>query len=146
MRCETEFARSARDRALVAIAQGRVYKNWGLTRPKEIGRSTPYKVLGREPLANNLAYYLTGDQKTANQLELFLNVNALSTADTAHEALAVAAGLLTKRALNEDLTDDLLLALLAGRSAKWNAGKNRIAVIRDDWENRRGYEVKFIIR
>lgn len=126
--------------------QGRAYKNWDDSRPKEYGCSTPYKVLGPEPLANNLAYYVTGDQNSVKELLLVLNVNVRHDADTGHAALAAAGGLLTQRALGADLSDEVVAALLAGQPGKWKAGKNRLVVIRDDWENGKGYEVKFIIR
>lgn len=107
---------------------------------KEIGKSTLFSI------KNNLAYYVDGDRNTAKQLKLVLNVNNRDDAETAHGALAAASGILTKRALNADLSDEVLLALLAGRAGKWKAGKNQIEVFREDWDNGKGYEVKFFIR
>jgi hypothetical protein len=117
--------------------------------PKEFFCSSPYKEIGVRPtssLANNLAYYVDGDQNTAKQLKLVLNVNNQSDADRAHAALATASGLLTRRAMGADLADEVVLALLSGRSGKWKAGKILIEVIREDWPSSRGHEVKFIIR
>lgn len=117
--------------------------------PKDYWCSSPYKEIGTGTvfsIANNLAYYATGDQRTARQLKLVLNVNSLHAANVGHEALAIASRLLTRRALNADLSNEVLTALLSGRPGKWNAGKSQIEVLRDDWSNGKGYEVHFIIR
>lgn len=113
------------------------------------GCSSPYKELGPGTvfsISNNLAYYVTGHQHTAKELKLVLNVNSQSTAQLGHQALAYASLELTKRALNAELLDEVVAALLAGQPGKWKAGKSRIEVIREDWPTGKGYEVKFIIR
>lgn len=115
--------------------------------PKEYSCLSPYKQIGSGwPMPNNLAFYSTGDQSIVRELKLVLNVNNAPTAEVGHGALAVASSLLTKRALNGDLSDEVLEALLAGRQGKWKAGKNQIEILREDWPTGKGYEVKFIIR
>jgi hypothetical protein len=127
--------------------QTRGYKSYEV---KGYGCSSPYKEIGKGTLfsiPNNLAYYVNGNQQTVNELKLVLNVNTLRDAEVSHAALAVASGLLTKRALNGDLSDEVLAALLAGRSGKWKTGSNRIEVYRDDWATANGgYEIHFTIR
>lgn len=114
--------------------------------PNEYSCSSPYKVIGNGwPLENNLAYYVQGDAKTANELKLVLNVNDLRTADTGHQALTIVSHVLTKRAFGAELADEVLEALLFGLPGRWSAGSNRIQVVREDWPTSRGYEVKFII-
>jgi hypothetical protein len=73
-------------------------------------------------------------------------VNSLHNAEVSHAALAVASALLTKRALNAELSDEVLAALLAGRPGKWKAGINGIEVFREDWSTGKGYEIHFTIR
>jgi len=115
--------------------------------PKEYWCSSPYKDIGEGwPLPNNLAFYVDGESGIANQLKLVLNVNIVSTAETAHETLALAGHLLSKRALGLELPSETVTALLVGRSGKWKVGQGRIEVIREDWSTGKGYEVKFLIK
>lgn len=97
-------------------------------------------------MPNNLAYYVTGDQHAAKELKLVLNVNDRDNAEDGHRALAIASGFLTKAALGTYLMEEVYKALVAGRADRWKAGKNKIEIVRDDWETGKGYEVKFIIR
>src|SRR6266511_4175009 len=74
------------------------YKNYDPDfRANEFACFSPYKEIGAgRPMSNNLAYYVTGDQKAAKELKLVLNVNDRSTAEDGHRALAIASGFLTK--------------------------------------------------
>jgi hypothetical protein len=115
--------------------------------PKQYWCSSPYNDIGDgRPLPNNLAFYVDGESNVASQLKLVLNVNIISTAEKAHEALAVAGHLLTRRALGLELPGETITALLVGRSGKWKVGQGRIEVIREDWPTGKGYEVKFLIK
>lgn len=121
------------------------YKN-NLAQPKQYFCFSPYKPIGSGwSLENNLAYYVVGIQDTATELKLVLNVD-MKAAQVGGTVLSVASDLLTKRALGSRLSDEVLHALLAGETGKWDAGENEILITREDWPNGRGYELKFIIR
>jgi hypothetical protein len=137
--------------------QTRGYQNYAMVNklppepwmPKEYWCTSPYKQIGTVfPIPDNIVYDVTGDQHTVNELKLVLNVfnNSLHNAEVSHAALAVASALLTKRALNAELSDEVLAALLAGRPGKWKAGINGIEVFREDWSTGKGYEIHFTIR
>lgn len=112
-------------------------------KPKEYGCNSTYKVIRDGfPLENNLAYYVNGDRLTGKELKLFLNINNPAAADHGLAELAVASGVLTKRALKRDLPDDVLAAVAKGRSAKWELG----VVVREEFPSGRGYQVSFIIK
>jgi hypothetical protein len=114
--------------------------------PKQYFCFSPYKPIGSGwSLENNLAYYAIGDHDTATELKLVLNVN-LDAAKVGGTVLSVAGDLLTKRALGSRLSDEVLQAMLLGQTGKWDAGENQILLVREDWQNGRGYELRFIIK
>lgn len=129
---------------LPGMRAGDYKKNVSL--PKQYFCYSPYKSIGNGwSLENNLAYYVVGNQNTATALKLVLNVD-MQAAQVGGTVLSVASDLLTKRALGSRLSDDVIQSLLHGRTGKWDAGENEILVTREDWQNGRGYELKFIIR
>ena len=72
------------------------YKNYGIS----YGCSSPYKEIGSAfPLPNNIAYYASGDQLSANQLKLVLNVNHRGDAETANRELLKLSEALANRAI-----------------------------------------------
>lgn len=115
--------------------------------PGEYICASPYRELGKgQPLANNIAYYVEGDRETAKELKLVLNVYVRESSQLAHDALALAGGVLTRRALGGQLPDEIFDALMLGKSGKWRVGKNRVEILREEWPSGRGYEIKFLIR
>ena len=122
------------------------YKNVSLE-PNDYFCSSPFKSISEGlPIENNVAYYVLGDHDTAWELKLVLNVNYKQSAQTAQSVLAVVGNLLTKRALGNKLSKEVLQSLLSGNTGKWDAGENQILIVRADWPSGRGYEMKFIIR
>jgi hypothetical protein len=114
---------------------------------KEYFCSSPYKSIGNGlPAENNLAYYVVGDRNTAKALELVLNVNDKPDAQIGRTVLAITSDVLAKRALGTALSQDVLQALLLGRTGEWDVGENRILLVRENWSSGRGYEITFIIR
>jgi hypothetical protein len=122
------------------------YKN-DPSRPKEYFCSSPNKSIGNGlPVENNLAYYVVGDNTTAKELQLALNVSDVPAAKIGRTVLAVTSDLLAKRALDAALPADVLESLLSGRAGKWNVGEIQILIVREDWRSGGGYEMTFIIR
>jgi hypothetical protein len=113
--------------------------------PKEYSCSSPQKSIGNGwSLENSLAYYAVGDRNTATELRLVLRLTNMDASPVGRSVLAVASDLLTKRALGGSLPDDILKALLAGRTGDWDVREHQVALTREDWPG--GYEMKFIIR
>ncbi len=123
------------------------YKNYPDV-SKDYWCASPYKEIGTGfPMANNLAYYVTGNEREAKELKLVLNVNSVPNAEAGHHTLAVASFLLTKRALNAELSDEVLAALKFGKPGRWRAGVNYIEISRESWGTANGgYEIHFTIR
>ena len=69
-----------------------------------------------------------------------------SDAAAAHQVLVETSEKLSMSAIGTTLKAAMREALSQGKSGKWEAGKNRIEIMREDWPTGKGYEVKFIIR
>lgn len=124
--------------------QTRGYKNTPSV-PKEYSCSSPHKSIGNGySLENNVAYYVVGDRNTATELRLVLKLSNMDAAPVGRSVLAVASDLLAKRALGGSLPDDVLKALLAGRTGEWDVRDHEVLIARNDWPG--GYEMKFVIR
>lgn len=113
----------------------------------EYGCTSPDKNIGTGyPLANTIAYYVTGDLQTVKALALVLKINNRGAAAAAHQALVETSEKLSINATGTTLQADIRKALSQGEPGKWEAGKNRVEVVREDWPTGKGYEVKFIIK
>lgn len=94
--------------------QTRGYKN---LYENTYGCSSPYKGLGvGVPLANNIAYYVKGDEENAIELKLVLNVNAVQEAKEAQAALLSHSEELTKKALGASMSEEVRNALTSGKA------------------------------
>lgn len=111
------------------------------------GCSSAYKDLGTgSPLANNIAYYVKGDSKTATELRLVLNVFfAAQKSKAAHQSLMIASVDLTKKASELRLPDDVSNAIISGKTGKWNVEHFTLEITRDDWATGKGYEIQYIL-
>lgn len=124
--------------------QTRGYKS-NPSAPKEYSCSSPVKSIGDGwSLDNNLAYYVAGDRNSATELRLVLKLSNMDAAPVGRSVLAVASDLLAKRALGNSLPDDILKALLSGRTGEWDVSDHQVSLTRKDWPG--GYEMRFIIR
>lgn len=109
--------------------------------------SSPYKDIGQSDLrlANNLAYYVTGNAKVTDTAKLVLNYNQPANAAPATNQLVAASKTLSLKATDGDLSPSILSALSAGRSAVEVSGAFQHEVKRDDWPTGRGYEIHYIV-
>ena len=76
-------------------AEGYATRPWAKVFEDFYGCSSKYKEIGTDDvLANNIAYYVSGNQTTATELKLVVNVNVSAKAKEAHgEFLKIAQAL-----------------------------------------------------
>jgi len=98
-------------------------------------------------LANNISYYIDGNESIAKSLKLMLNVNSPSEATSAHKKLLLFARKLCSKATNYDLHSPIEKAIKEGESILFDIENYSFSIERQDWENHQfgGYDVKFII-
>lgn len=111
------------------------------------GCASNYKDIGAgSPLANNLAYYVTGTDSAAEQVKLVLNFNQPKTHGPAIGALGKATEKLAPKALGAKLTNSLRKAIVRGEPVTAVLGSGTIEVTREDWPNGKGYEIHVVMR
>lgn len=109
------------------------------------GCSSPYNDIGTGyPLANNLAYYVTGTKAGLQRVKLVVNVNNKAQGSEALRELSAAARLLTLRLTGGALSPSLNESILKGRKAKASVRGVNVEIVRDNWANGNGYEVQVI--
>ena len=127
-------------------AEGYVTKPWAKVFEDFYGCSSAYKDIGSgDVLANNIAYYVSGNQTTATELKLVLNVNVKAKAKDAHGEFLKIAQALYLKATGKKLEDKLVEAITNGSSSEVEAKSYTTKLVRSDWPTGRGYELKFII-
>ena len=113
----------------------------------QFGCESDYKQLGSsEGLANNLAFYLEGNNSSVELTYLMLNVNDGTSASSAHQELLKAAEALSIKETGKKLPKQLKSAIIKGVSASENIGKATVEIARHDWPTGRGYDVKVTIK
>ncbi len=128
----------------VSGLQTRGYKN---QYEDTFGCSSPYKEVGADyPLANNIAYYVSGNSQNANELKLVLNVNSAQGAKEAHAALLQHSDELSQKALGVPMPKEVRSAISSGKAGKWTLGKAKVELVRENWATGKGYELKYILR
>ncbi|ACK69507.1 GUN4 domain protein [Gloeothece citriformis PCC 7424] len=110
--------------------------------------SSPYQELGEKSsgLKNNIAYYVSGSLTNITELKIVLNVNQPNQAQSAHQTMVNYGNILLKKAIGMNFTQEILKALELGTPNSWNFNNYTILVIREDWINGKGYEIKLIIK
>ncbi len=109
--------------------------------------SSNYKDLGNDfPIANNIAYYVEGDQKTANQLKLVLNVYVSEKSKQDHTELLNYSQQLTQKSLSAPLPKDVSSAITSGKAGKWTIGKADVELKRENFPTGKGYGLHFLIK
>ena len=122
-------------------------RGWKNYNGQEFGCSSAYKELGAGfPLANNLAYYVTGSRDTVSEVKLVLNVNNRSMAKDAHQELLKAAKILCQKVSGEQLPKPVESAIKNGQANSGKVGNTIFEVIRKDWPTGKGYEVKVVFK
>ena len=110
------------------------------------GCSSPYKDIGEGiPLANNIAYYVSGNSQNVKELKLVLNVNVTQNADEAHTAFLQYSEELTQKALGITIPKDERDAILSGIAGEWIIKQTKVELVREDWPTGKGYELKYIL-
>lgn len=109
--------------------------------------SSPYKDIGASSagLPNNLAYYVTGNSSVADTVKLVLNYNRPTDASAATKELAAASKILSLKATGNEIPENVLSAISAGRSVIEPSEDFTHEVKRDDWPAGRGYEIHYIV-
>ena len=108
--------------------------------------SSRYLEIGGWPLPNNAAYYISGDEFTASELKLVLNVNESEFRDEAYEKFFSIVAALIKVALPDALRDGKELLIGAGDPPFILRG-HEIKLERIDWprNSKGGHELVFTI-
>lgn len=111
------------------------------------GCASDYKDIGGgSPLANNLAYYVTGEGRQVHQVKLVVNYNQPKSGSAATSALIAASQKLALKALGAKLPDSISSLIKGGRPGTQNVGSGEVEVSRDDWPTGKGYEVHVTMR
>jgi len=105
---------------------------------------SPYKTIDN---LNNIAYYLEGDNQAVKKLYLVLNVYKDSNKAPSHNFLIESAGILFKKALNEELNREMIKSLKKGKPNKWQINDYEIIIEKEKFkEALLEYELRFIIQ
>jgi hypothetical protein len=97
-------------------------------------------------MANNIAYYVSGDQDSVNELKLVTNVNQKDKASEAINAILAASKTLTKKALGINLPENISRAILNSNNTTFKHGDVSLQVLAIDWPTGKGFEIKYIIK
>lgn len=126
---------------------GLVTNGWKNEYDQEFACSSEYKQIGSGfPLANNLAFYVEGNNKSVVQAYLMLNVNDGTSASSGHQELLKAAKILSNKQTGKQLSPKLINAITKGSNTSQKVGNATVDVVRKDWPTGRGYEVKVTIK
>jgi len=106
----------------------------------EIGSATHNKI------ANNIAYYVSGNQNSVKELKLVTNINQRSKSSEAINAILAASKTLTKKALGINLPDEISTAISNQKNLTVTHGKVNLQVVYINWPTGKGFEVKYIIK
>ncbi|WP_256601028.1 DUF6030 family protein [Pseudomonas sp. RIT412] len=111
------------------------------------GCASDYKDIGKgSPLANNLAYYVTGEGRQVHQVKLVVNYNQPKSGSAATSALIAASQKLALKALGAKLPESVSSLIKAGRPGLQKLGSGEVEVSRDDWPTGKGYEIHVTMR
>lgn len=110
------------------------------------GCSSDFKDIGiGHPVANNLAFYVTGTSTTAAQVKLVLSFHEPKTPGMAISELGKASEKLAPKALGVPLPNAVKKAIVLGQPMTVAAGTGKIDVVREQWSDGKGYEVQVIM-
>ncbi len=125
---------------------GLITGSWKNRYDNEYGCLSPYKELTGSPVANNIAFYADGDNNSVKKIKLVLNINDKASATNAHkELLQVSANLIAKTAGGK-LPPALKIAIERGQNYSTKIGAVSVDIVREDWLNGNGYEVRVSIQ
>lgn len=111
------------------------------------GCASNYKDIGSgSPLANNLAFYATGNGSTVGQVKLVLNFNQPNSKAAATKSLLAASSELAQKALGAKLPPSISKAIETGTPTSVEVGTGSIEVLRDTWPTGRGYEIHVVMK
>ena len=96
--------------------------------------SKPFE-FGSGLFSNNIAYYLSGNERVVNSLKLKLNVNDPDNAEEAHAKLLSSADTLAREALGLDLGDMLSQAIIPGHEGTLDGPNFKITFTKFEWPN-----------
>lgn len=123
-------------------------RGWHVQDESFAGCSSNYRELGGTGmgLANNIAYYATGQGNTVSQVKIVLNLNQPQNPNRAIDALKLATRVLVQNMLKKAPPAEVTSAIQHSRGdVKANVGQATISIIRDDWPSGKGYELQVII-
>lgn len=111
------------------------------------GCASDYKDIGAgSPLANNLAYYVTGEGRDVQQVKLVVNYNQPKSGAAATSALVAASQKMALKALGAKLPESISSMIKAGKPGTQKLGSGEVEVARDEWPTGKGYEVHVMMR
>lgn len=126
---------------------GLVTNGWKNEYDQEFACSSEYKQIGSGfPLANNLAFYVEGNNNSVALAYLMLNINNKTSASSAHKELLKAAKVLSNKQTGKQLSPKLIGAITKGSNTSQKVGNATVDIVRKDWPTGRGYEVKVTIK
>lgn len=146
--CLAELKVMEPQQACASLAeQGLPGRKWTDYEDGTSGCASNYKDIGQgSPLANNLAFYVTGAGHTIKQAKLVLNFNQPENPGMAISALGKAAELLIPKMLGAPLPNEIRKAIVLRKPASISVGSGIVELVRDDWPTGKGYEVQVIVR
>lgn len=103
--------------------------------PSEWFSCSKLVAIGSGLFPNNIAYYLSGNDRAVNSLKLKLNVNDPEHAEEAHAKLLSSANTLAREALRLDLRDMLSQAIIPGQDGTLDGPNFKITFTKTEWPN-----------
>ncbi|GAB3954928.1 hypothetical protein GCM10028805_41220 [Spirosoma harenae] len=109
--------------------------------------TSPYIQLNNEIIANNIAYYVSGNNSIAKQLKLVLNVNSQIGEDLAIQKFIECTHSLYKAALNKTLPEVLNKSILKRKDKVLSFVNKKVSIHKSEHQNKlKGYTFSFTIR
>ena len=130
------------------IEEGLKTKSYHPINENEWHASTNYVELpGKEFIANNIAFYINGNETIAEELKLILNLNSPSFSKEAISKMLSSAKLLFQKAFNSKLPSAIEESLILGQPETFEVNNFVIKIEKNIWPNNRmeGYNLNFSI-
>lgn len=110
--------------------------------------SSQYRTLDEKPLANNIAYYIFGDETTVYQLQISLNVNDIEDIERSIEEFTKSCKLLYWKSTKSKMPESLSNKIRSRENFQHNADSVEVHIKTETWSHgaREGLTLKLILR
>lgn len=124
-------------------------RGWKVQDESYASCSSNYREIGNVGLglANNLAYYATGQGNTVTETKIVLNLNQPQSPAAALQALLQASQALSVQMFGKRLPGEIAQAIQSRKGGVTEVFQGAsISVVRDDWPSGKGYEIQVVFK